>query len=146
MKRNLPSNLTAEDIENIQRKFNYSCSLTGIRDNVTLDHFIPVEWGHGGFYPGNVYPLEKTLNASKSNKNPFEWIKEVRRDKTLRRGKNIDQQWSELIQYLASENGLTVDEFKQFVKWCARNKRTVEEVRRDKRMSLEIYKEHRWDV
>lgn len=135
--------LSEEQIERIMLVFNHACALTHTADDVTLDHFIPLEWGHGGTYPGNVYPLEQTLNKNKSNKNPFKWIKAVRRDRALRRGQHVDTAWNQLIAYLAAENGLSVVEFKEFVLWCEQNKRTLQQVQQDNRLSLEIWKEFR---
>ena len=95
-----------------------------------FEHFIPVSWGHGGTYMGNVYLLQDSLNFSKSNQNPFEWIKR----KEIK--KEVDMKsWKKLINYLASRNNLSVDEFKEYVYWCERNKRTAEQVKKDGNIS-----------
>ncbi len=131
--RILPNELTIEELSEMKR--NAVCALTGASRHVTLDHFIPLEWGHGGQYAGNVYFLVGRLNASKSNKNPFHWIHHARlREPGLLRG------WDELIRRLAAAHGLGTKEFRRFVHWCENNKRTKEQARLDPRSSLELWR------
>jgi hypothetical protein len=122
-------------IDKIYDYFNEECSLTGSTEDVTLDHFIPVAWGHGGTYIGNMYPLDRIVNKSKNRFNPFVWI-EWAKDEY-----QIDiHKWNKLIETLAALNGLNVDEFKDFVYWCEGNKRTLEDIQANPIPSLELWK------
>jgi hypothetical protein len=118
--KKLPSNLTENDWLNICSLFDGKCALTESTD-ITLDHFIPIYTGHGGTIIGNCYPLDGVTNFSKNKQNPFEWIKKP--------DVNIDKdKWDLLINMLASQNNLTVQEFTQYVYWCFDNKRSNEEI------------------
>ncbi|MGE8080048.1 hypothetical protein [Peribacillus loiseleuriae] len=133
--RALPFTLTPENWLMIERIFHNSCALSEHTSDLNIEHFIPVVWGHGGTYVGNVYPLYWAINRSKSDTNPFVWIE--REDvKSL---VNLNK-WNELISYLANQNDLTVDELKDFVYWCEKNKRSVEDIKKDPRPSIEIWK------
>jgi hypothetical protein len=43
--------------------------------------------------------------------------------------------------YLAAQNNLTPQEYREFYDWCFANPRTVDEIKRDQRHSLEIWRE-----
>ncbi|WP_309122055.1 hypothetical protein [Paenibacillus sp.] len=134
--KHLPNELSNERLAEMKK--HAVCALTGSATDVTLDHFIPLEWGHGGQYAGNVLFLTARLNASKSNMNPFQWINRAKlREPNLLRG------WDELIRRLAAENGLGTKEFRRYVHWCEKHKRTKEQVRLDPRPSLELWREAR---
>jgi hypothetical protein len=142
MRQSLPNNLNAwHQGMLIYNEFEGRCQLTGSTD-VHLEHFIPESWGHGGTYRGNVYPMDRSLNTSKWNRNPFDWIAEYYPHDTL-----ITNRFWRLVKYLASQNGLTVKEFYDFVRWCDENRRTIEQVRADnkrygyKKPSLELWRE-----
>jgi hypothetical protein len=119
------------------------CFLTGIKDEgassektVHLDHFIANYTGHVGRIIGNIYPLHYRLNLSKSNKNPFEWIKEEAVKSQIRADK-----WDKLINYFAHCYGLTLDEYKDFVYWCYGNPRRIKDIERDGNItSLELWR------
>lgn len=132
---NLPYSLTKDSINSLLNKFESKCSLTN-GSVIEMDHFIPLSWGHGGSYIGNVIPLEKSLNHSKKDLNPFEWIKKT---SVLNR---IDiKKWKKLIEYLAKENGLTPRQFEEYVYWCENNKRTLKEVKKQGKISsLDLWK------
>jgi hypothetical protein len=112
--------------------FNWKCALTRKTNKISMDHFIPVALGHGGTYDENLIPLNKSINSSKNDSNPFLWAKENYMDLDL---------FSEVVHYLSELNKLTPEEYKSFVFWCFNNKRTVEEVRADPRHSIEIWRE-----
>lgn len=111
--------------------FGNNCPLTGSFD-IHYDHFIALSTGHGGTYMGNIVPLDSKLNESKHAQNPFEWIK-------TRDDIPIDN-FNRLVDKLAELNGLTSDEFRSFVYWCYENKRTVDEIKRDSRKSVDIWR------
>jgi hypothetical protein len=129
MKRHLTKTMTKEQYDMVLQDWDYCCALK-LSQKYEWEHFIPLSWGHGGTYLGNVYPLDRSLNYSKRHKNPFEWM-------------NYYQEYQEpfttLVNYLAGQNGLTPDEFREFVYWCDENRRTAEQVKADNRTSLEIW-------
>ncbi|MGM7720630.1 hypothetical protein [Metabacillus sp. Hm71] len=118
-------------------EFGNKCSLTGNTEDITVDHFIPIAWGHGGTYRGNLIVLDVEVNKSKGQHNPFEWIK-----KDINRNKIILNKFNELVHKLADLNGLTVEEFEQYVYWCEENKRTAKQVKTDgEKSSLDLWKD-----
>jgi hypothetical protein len=132
LERNLTVSWTRKDIESVKALFDGKCPLTGSTD-IHYDHFIPLGIGHGGTYVGNMIPLDAHLNESKQAKNPFEWIK-TRDDVSMDVFNNV-------VDYLADINGMTSEEYRAFVYWCFDNKRNVDEVKRDGRKSVDIWKE-----
>lgn len=135
--KSLVSNLTDRQTKQLLHTFDNSCALTGLEDDVHIEHFIPLSWGHGGTYIGNVYPMDGSLNLSKFTNNPFDWIKreEIKQKVDLER-------WEKLISYLSEMNNLTTSEFEQFVYWCNSNKRTIEQIKDDgDKSSVQIWKE-----
>jgi len=106
------------------------------------DHFIPLSIGHGGTYVGNMSPLSRMLNSSKSDANPFEWFEANRQRFDLEQSA-----FDALVVKLAQQNGLTSEEFRSFTYWCFANQRSIDEVHADnerygyKRPSLEIWRE-----
>jgi hypothetical protein len=132
----LPINISENEIKLVFELFSNKCALSESDNEVTLEHFIPVSWGHGGTYIGNIYPLNISLNQSKRNVNPFEWAKKERVQN------EVDYiKWDKLITYLANENKITYEEFIEFIYWCESNQRDVEQVRLDGDISsLELWK------
>ncbi|WP_155808615.1 hypothetical protein [Brevibacillus agri] len=124
------------------KKFSDSCPLTLAKNDLHQDHFIPLAWGHGGSYLGNLVPLYCVLNDSKQDRHPFEWF-----DANKDRFNLSESAWNEMTAILASQNGLTPSELRAFVDWCYANKRTVAQTKRDnerygyKKPSLEIWRE-----
>lgn len=137
MKAALPYDLTAAEWYNIRyEKFNDCCALTGEREGLSLDHFVAINTGHGGTVVGNVYPLNGVLNCSKGDANPFEWVQreDIRERICLER-------FNTLVEYLAEQNDLTVEMFRDFVYWCFANQRSLIDVRRDRGVSsIELFK------
>nr|BDD45048.1 hypothetical protein 36 [Bacillaceae bacterium] len=131
LERALPREFNGQLWVSIVERFDGHCALTDSK-NFTVDHWIPVAWGHGGLTISNVYPLDAELNKSKSDKNPFTWYEENR--------DQIDEdRWNELVFYIAIQNDLTVEELRDFTFWCEVNKRTIDEVKSDPRTSKEIW-------
>jgi hypothetical protein len=129
-KKSLPDTLSDDELNLIMNAFDDSCSLS-LDEDVHFDHFIALSTGHGGTYLGNIIPLSARLNISKQDRNPFEWAK-MRNDIDLNRFKHV-------VQYLSELNGLTTFEYEEFVYWCYENTRTVEEVEKDCRESIQIW-------
>lgn len=120
----------------LRKEFKWKCALSLSNESISLDHFIPVATGHGGTYSANLIPLYKNVNSSKKESHPYEWFEANRKRLELPK-ENFDR----VIDYLASANALTVDEYRAFVDWCFANPRTVDEVRADRRHSIEIWRE-----
>lgn len=133
--KKLPNTLTLIEWKDVLDSFNGACALTNSSKEITIEHFIPVSTGHGGHILGNVYPITKSLNLSKSVHNPFEWVK--RGD--IKECFDISE-WDTLIEYLANQNSLSVIEFENYVNWCFKNKRKPSEISHDK-TSLELWRE-----
>jgi hypothetical protein len=129
----LPTTITKTEILALKKMA--VCALTDSSHNITLDHFIPLEWGHGGEYIGNIYFITKELNASKSNINPFKWINKISSREDICMIK-----WDQLIRDLAADNGLSVKDFRIYVNWCEKNKRSKEQLMADDCTSLELWK------
>lgn len=97
------------------------CALTGVKEDVHLDHFIALDTGHGGTWAGNIIPLSGHLNLSKGAKNPFEWVKE-------RGDIDLVRFWF-VVDVLAAVNGLTREEYVLYVYCCYENPGDGREVR-----------------
>lgn len=110
---NLPNTLTADDIDEIMKEFNYSCALTGEKENIHLDHFITLSTGCVGTVYENMVPLRNDLNSSKQDKNPFVWFYENEKRYNLSARK-----FQSLVKYLAQLNNMTVAEYEAHVFNC----------------------------
>lgn len=123
------------DYNLINEIFDNKCALTGLSSEIASDHFVPVSWGHGGTYIGNIIPLHRSINNSKRNHNPFKWIE--RNDLPY----EIDQEkWKTAIKYLANQNGLTTEEFEDYVNWCENNKRNSDQVKSSEYTSIQLWR------
>lgn len=136
IRKTLPKTITNQEWEALAGQ---PCAISKKRSTAaTVDHFIPLIWGHGGDVKGNLYPLGRDLNKLKSSHNPFRWINRKEVQPLVDR-----KRWDGLVHSLAAENGLTVKEFTQYVHWCEKHPRTLEEIEADPRHSLEIWNEAR---
>jgi hypothetical protein len=108
------------------RYFNNACALTGIAFNLHADHVIPLAVGHGGTIFENMIPLYGRLNESKNNRNIFEWF-EANRQRFELSQKRFDK----LIEWLASANAMTVDQYRDYVYWCHANPRSLDELKNE---------------
>lgn len=130
----LPSTLSQKEIDELRQ--NAVCPLSGDTEDLTMDHFIPVNWGHGGVYLGNIYFICRRLNGSKSNQNPFRWFRRISRNEEVNK-----KSWDNVVIQFAKEYGLNKKEFKDFVLWCENNQRSIEQLKIDNRPSIELWKE-----
>ena len=131
-KKGLVVDWDEEKYKEMIETFGNKCCLSGVEEDLHVDHFIAIETGHAGTYKGNMIPLSGELNQSKSNKNPFEWIKDQPNE--------IQSRFNEVVKKLSSYNGLTEGEFKDFVYWCYENKRTIDEIKKQNTNSLDLWK------
>lgn len=105
----LPAEFTVEDKEFLLEIFG-GCALSGETDNIHFDHVIPLTTGVGGTVSWNIVPLKAGLNISKGNKNVFEWFRDNKR-----RFKLCEEKFNRMINYLASEKGVSREEYEKFV-------------------------------
>jgi len=114
----LPDTLTKDQLEEITDRFHGGCALTGCTDGTHLDHVIPIAIGHGGTTRQNMIPLRADLNNSKYARCIFDWFYDVKDHFNLPQTK-----FDELIEYLADINGMTADEYEDYVRGCHDNQR-----------------------
>ncbi|MGQ5394407.1 hypothetical protein ACT8ZS_26720 [Paenibacillus sp. M.A.Huq-84] len=69
IEKKLQSAISKEELKELRD--NGVCELTGATNDLTIEHFIPVSWGHGGNYYGNIFIISREINSSKYTKNPF---------------------------------------------------------------------------
>lgn len=123
-KRALPDDLTLEQYEETLSHFSYGCALTGQHNDIEQEHAIPLSIGHGGTTFGNCYPMASGLNQSKNNANIFEWFE------TNSQRFNLEQsRFDRLIEWLGKANGMTVEEYRDYVYWCHANPRSIDELK-----------------
>lgn len=108
----LPATLSKEDTNRLLQQQENKCWITGDSNNLELEHFIPISWGVGGTTFKNCYFMNGSLNKSKNNSNPFEWIKTQPEEYQ-------SNFYNKLIPELASRNNMTVGEFKRYVEELA---------------------------
>lgn len=75
--------------------------------------------------------LSSNLNLSKGHRNPFEWAETL--------SEEYQENFNKVVEYLAELNGLTVEEYREFVFWCFENKREVDEITEENKNSLELW-------
>ncbi len=118
-KFSLPDTLIKENQDKITISFKGNCAITDSND-FSWDHAIPLSIQHGGTTLENIYPLRRDLNISKSDGNIFEWF-----DANRERFNLSQHNFGELIAYLADLNGLTTDDYREYVYWCHSNPRDL---------------------
>jgi hypothetical protein len=117
-KRSLPNTFTTENMKELLEIFG-GCALTGDFD-IHWDHVIPLATGKIGTVKGNMIPLRKDLNVSKSDGNIFEWF-----SANCERFNLSKEKFDKLINDLAIMNGMSVNDYRSFVYSCFENKREV---------------------
>lgn len=115
--------LTSKEYEESVKRLG-GCALTGETNNLTLDHAIPIAVGHGGTTKENCYPLRGDLNSSKCDRNIFEWFEANRQRFEL-----SQERFDKLIEWLASANAMTVEEYRAYVYECHANPRSIDEIK-----------------
>lgn len=119
-KASLPDTLTTQQQEHLQEIQNRKCIISGATTNLHLEHFIPLSWGAGGTTWENCYYMEGSLNISKGNRNPFEWIK-------TQPESYQDNFYNKLVPMLAERNNMTVQEFTVYAYQCEKQYKEVSE-------------------
>lgn len=71
-KNSLPSSLTEQEWIEIKNKFNNRCAYCGKKTYLEQEHFVPLSKG-GEYTSNNIIPACRSCNASKRNKDFFEW-------------------------------------------------------------------------
>jgi hypothetical protein len=114
-KLSLPDDFNSHHMEEALAYFG-GCSLTGVSDEIHWDHAIPLATGNGGTTKENMIPLRGDLNQSKKDSNIFEWF--------ISNHKRFElEQWrfDRLIEWLSKANGMTVEEYRDYVYECHTN-------------------------
>lgn len=103
--RELPHNFTASEENEMLNYFRNTCCLSGSKENIQLDHALPLSKG-GGTIKQNMIPLNATLNASKMDYNLFEWYENNKERFNL-----SDEKFYKTIKYLADMNDMDIDDY-----------------------------------
>jgi hypothetical protein len=121
-KAKLEDTLTTERYAVTLEYFGNACAITGRTENLEKEHAIPLSIGHGGTTFGNCYPMSSGLNQSKFKHNIFEWF-EANRQRF-----NLEQErFDRLIEWLGKANGMTVEEYRDYVYECHANPNVIHE-------------------
>ena len=121
---------TLTDVQIIAEKEFYGnrCPLTGKTENLTIEHIIPVSWGHGGTTLENCYPMNFNANSSKGDANIFEWLKRKTKSFYNRNEYDVFNFLEKVIKRKAAQNGMTIAEFIAYVYFCDKNRKSEEEI------------------
>lgn len=109
-KKSLPDTLTLEEVDSILHYFEGKCALCD-EPAEDLDHFVPLATEEVGTTKENIIPLCQRMNTSKLARNPFE-----RSENYLTKRQQL--KFKGVVKYLAELNGLTVEEYREFVFSC----------------------------
>lgn len=75
------------------------CVITGVTEELALDHVMPIAVGYWGNSKGNLMWLYSRLNTSKGSANVFQWMEEMEQER---------------LDYLLPESvTMTIEEFKE---------------------------------
>lgn len=102
------------EIYEVLTRFEFRCSLTDSSE-YHIDHWFPQAKG-GSTSISNCYPLEAKLNMRKGALNPFEFFEreDVRQQ--------VDpERFEALVFWLAINNDMSVQEFREFTYWAYEN-------------------------
>lgn len=104
------------DKSKVLKIYDYKCALSGSITDIEIDHVIPLATGHASNTFENIIPLSKNLNASKGDRNIFEWAIETHKRF------NFDLSYFyEVMTEIASRVEMTLDEYREYVYWCFNN-------------------------
>lgn len=117
----MPYSFSDYDKGKLLNKFDYKCAFTGSDGDIEYDHVIPISWRILGTTPNNMLPLSKSINVSKGNRNIFRWY-----DDNKERFNLSDEKFTAAMQYIASMNDMTLEEYKEYVHEC--EKKVIERV------------------
>lgn len=101
------SDLNVKDWKQTLKYFQSGCAVCSEKENVQIDHFVPVASGNGDTSVTNVIPLCRYHNVSKRDKHPIIW---------LQHESGASQEVVErIVFYLAKMNGMSSAEFESHV-------------------------------
>lgn len=112
----LVNDFTECDKDYVLTYFDGKCALTGKDVPIHFDHVIPVAIGHGGTTKANMLPIWQRINSSKGARNIFEWFEEKGEEYSV-----CPSLFEKAIEYLASLNEMTVEEYRGYVYECHAN-------------------------
>lgn len=108
----LPNTFTEDEYNDVLMYFG-GCALTSEKEDIQIDHVIPIATGKGGTTKENIVPLVKRLNNSKKDANVFEWF-----TKNKNRFNLHQEKFDDMIKYLSELNGMTVEDYRDYVYKC----------------------------
>lgn len=111
------NDFTDEQKESLLENFNNRCAFTGKEVKLHFDHVIPISWQQVGTTLHNMLPIHSRINSSKGNNNVFRWYENNCNKYDLK-----EHLFIEAMSYIANLNGMTLDEYKQYVYECEANK------------------------
>ena len=121
--RNLPCELSFKDELDLKELQDHLCLISGVgectdlatkKNQLSIEHFIPVEWGIGGHIYENCYYMFLPLNKSKRHLNPFKWI--------LTQPEEYQKNFHDiLVPMMAERNLMSVEEFTDYVYQCEKD-------------------------
>lgn len=118
LRERLASNaIPLKDKAKLLKLYDYSCALTGTKNDIQIDHIIPLTTGHSSNNFDNILPLNKSLNASKSDRNIFEWAIETHEFFGFKL-----EHFYEVMTEVASRSEMNLFEYKNYVTWCHKNR------------------------
>jgi hypothetical protein len=122
-KSSLPDDFTAEQMIGVLNHFG-GCALTGDSADIQWDHVIPLATGRVGTTYGNMIPLRRDLNQSKNNSNILEWF-----SANQERFELEQERFDRLIEWLGKANGMTVEEYRDYVYECHANPNAIDDAK-----------------
>ena len=124
----LPDTLTDVQIIAENEFYGYRCPLTGKTENLSIEHIIPISWGHGGTTLENCYPMNINTNSSKQDANIFEWLQRKTKSFYDRSEYDVFNFWETVIKRKAAQHEMTIVEFIAYVYFCDKNRKSEEEI------------------
>ncbi|MDM5229356.1 hypothetical protein QUF73_24910 [Cytobacillus sp. NJ13] len=118
----LPHDWTQKEREETLQYFG-GCCLTGATESIHFDHVIPLATGHGGTVFENMVPLRADLNLSKRDSNLFLWFEDNKERFDL-----SQDRFDSLIEYLSDLNGMTPEQYREYVFYCHENKQDLTQI------------------
>ncbi|MED3821400.1 hypothetical protein ABE112_29000 [Priestia aryabhattai] len=108
----LPATLTLQEYNKALEEQGGVCLFSHQPDNLSMEHFIPISWGIGlGTSFENIVFIDRWLNKSKGNHQPFQWIEY--------QSHYIQERfYNNVIPILAARNQMNTKEFEEYVDSC----------------------------
>lgn len=98
------------------------CQITGVAEDVQLDHILPLVKGSWGNTEGNLMYLYAPLNKSKNSNNVFDWLEQMDQerldyllpDDCKMTVEQFQQKYLSVLERKAAEKGLSLAHYKEW--------------------------------